>query len=356
MKKINKKEICIFIATLIFIASQILPKSVTNLDEIWIFNNANCIANGLIPYKDFNIIIGPLFPLMFGILLKIFGQEMIVTRIASIIFDTIIIFLTYKIMDKIEIKDYIKYIALIVLAYIMKNYFTFDYNWATLLIVLIIVYIEIVKREDSWKKDLFLGVLAGISITIKQTIGIILCIATIGYKILEVRNLKSFKKFIKSALIRLLGVFIVTAVFIIILLKLDCLNDYIDYCIAGIPTFINKISYLRLIKNKNLIIRFLSIIPSVVLLLLIITYIKKKDEKALILAIYSIINIIFVYPISDETHFVVGITITIIGIAYLINLIDLNLKIPKKDEIFINSFLICSIILIGIIYCCIRNN
>ena len=338
MKKINKKEICIFIATLIFIASQILPKSVTNLDEIWIFNNANCIANGLIPYKDFNIIIGPLFPLMFGILLKIFGQEMIVTRIASIIFDTI------------------KYIALIVLAYIMKNYFTFDYNWATLLIVLIIVYIEIVKREDSWKKDLFLGVLAGISITIKQTIGIILCIATIGYKILEVRNLKSFKKFIKSALIRLLGVFIVTAVFIIILLKLDCLNDYIDYCIAGIPTFINKISYLRLIKNKNLIIRFLSIIPSVVLLLLIITYIKKKDEKALILAIYSIINIIFVYPISDETHFVVGITITIIGIAYLINLIDLNLKIPKKDEIFINSFLICSIILIGIIYCCIRNN
>ena len=47
------------------------------------------------------MITGPLYPFIYSIFLRIFGQEMIVTRILSIIFDSIILFLIYKIMDKI---------------------------------------------------------------------------------------------------------------------------------------------------------------------------------------------------------------------------------------------------------------
>ena len=187
MKKIKKKDICIFIVALIFIASKIMPKSVNNLDEMWNFNFVRCMANGLKPYTDFSMITGPLYPFIYSIFLRIFGQEMIVTRILSIIFDSIILFLIYKIMDKIEIKDYIKYLSLIVLAYIMGKYFTFDYNWAVLLVTLIITYIELNKTENTWKKDLVLGILAGLTITLKQTIGIIICLATIGYNILNIK-------------------------------------------------------------------------------------------------------------------------------------------------------------------------
>ena len=68
MKKINKKNICIFIVILIFISSKIMPNAVTDLDEMWNFNFARCMANGLKPYKDFNMIIGPLQPFIYSII------------------------------------------------------------------------------------------------------------------------------------------------------------------------------------------------------------------------------------------------------------------------------------------------
>lgn len=213
------------------------------------------------PYKDFNIIQGPLVPSICAIFLKIFGQEMIVTRFLAIILDSAILILAYIIMDKLEIKDYCKYFILLILFIIMQTYFTLDYNWATLLLVLIIIYIEI-NKEASWKKELCLGILAGVAFTIKQSTGIIIILAVLGWKILQVRNIAEFKEYIKILFMRILGIFIVLSVFFLILIKIKAFSDYIDYCFLGIKTFTNKISYFdRLIKNSNILIKILSISP-----------------------------------------------------------------------------------------------
>jgi len=45
MKKINKKNLYIYLAIILFIASNIIPKPVNNLDELWNFNFARCISN-----------------------------------------------------------------------------------------------------------------------------------------------------------------------------------------------------------------------------------------------------------------------------------------------------------------------
>ena len=58
------KNVGLFLVILFFIASNILIKNVDNLDEMWNFNFARCMANGLIPYKDFNIILGPFLPMI----------------------------------------------------------------------------------------------------------------------------------------------------------------------------------------------------------------------------------------------------------------------------------------------------
>ena len=53
-------DIAVFgIAILLFLAT-VLPRNFANLDEIWNFNFARNIANGLIPYKDFNMLQTPL--------------------------------------------------------------------------------------------------------------------------------------------------------------------------------------------------------------------------------------------------------------------------------------------------------
>lgn len=44
-KKVNIKVMFIFLIVCLFIASEILPKNVNNLDEIWNFNFARCISN-----------------------------------------------------------------------------------------------------------------------------------------------------------------------------------------------------------------------------------------------------------------------------------------------------------------------
>ena len=64
MKKIDRKQICIFIAIMLFVFGEIIPRELNNLDEIWNFNFARVIANGMLPYRDFNIIQGPLLPLI----------------------------------------------------------------------------------------------------------------------------------------------------------------------------------------------------------------------------------------------------------------------------------------------------
>ena len=55
--------ILIFIVTILF---NLFINGLTN-DEVWNYGFAYNISNGLIPYKDFNMIITPLFPLIMSI-------------------------------------------------------------------------------------------------------------------------------------------------------------------------------------------------------------------------------------------------------------------------------------------------
>lgn len=105
MTKSNKKielikncAIIIFIFTICL--ANIFGNTYSNLDEIWNFNFARNIANGLIPYRDFNIIQTPLLSFICAGFLKIFGLELIVMRSIAVVFLTMIFFFIYKILKK----------------------------------------------------------------------------------------------------------------------------------------------------------------------------------------------------------------------------------------------------------------
>ena len=52
-------------------------------DEIFNYGFAKNILDGLIPYKDFNMIIPPLFAYITAFFLKIFGEKLIIYHIIS---------------------------------------------------------------------------------------------------------------------------------------------------------------------------------------------------------------------------------------------------------------------------------
>lgn len=348
MKKELKKHIIIFISIVLFVTGTVIKYKLNNLDELWNFNFARSISNGLLPYRDFNIIQGPFVPLIVGTFLKIFGQEIFITRIITILIDSLNIYLIYIIMDKQNIKEFIKYIVLIIIAFIMNPYFALDYNWVSLTFVLLIINLELLHKE-SIKHQIIIGLLAGITITIKQTTGLIISIATIGWVILTIKRTNDFKKILKLCIYRLLGVIIIITSFLIILITFGILRDYIDYCILGIKTFSNSISYIdRLIKNHNILIKVLSVSPIITYVILLIMYIKTNKKEYLILFTYSIAQFIVVFPIADETHFILAIVPTLISIGYLINDFIKIVMNNKKIEIILNSFLLCFITLFSI--------
>ncbi len=329
MTKLDKKEknikmlkdIMVIFFIFVICLSNIFGNTYSNLDEIWNFNFARNIANGLIPYKDFNMIQTPLLSIICGGFLKIFGQEIIVMRIIATIVLTIIFFLAFKILKKVT-NNKIALLGVMMFLFLFKDILCIDYNYAVLLVALILVYIEILQKEDyffkhRFKYDFIIGMIAGIAVLFKQTTGIAVFLACIGYKIFKIRKKEEIQDFFKIAITRLIGGLIPIIGFVIYLVLNEALEDFINYAILGTTTFSNKILYKNLFGQG--IISWLALfLPITIFSMFIIMFMKNTSREVYIFFAYGIASSIVIYPISDKIHFCIGGLITFIAMIYIL--------------------------------------
>ena len=80
----------------------IIIKPINDLDEIWNYNTARAISEGLIPYKDISMITTPLLPMVTAIFLKLIANEVIISRILAALLWTGILFTIYKIFTLLD--------------------------------------------------------------------------------------------------------------------------------------------------------------------------------------------------------------------------------------------------------------
>ena len=78
LKKISK-FLLIFFIILIFN----LIFSPINGDEVWNYGFANNLYQGLIPYKDFNMVLTPFYPFLMSIPFYVFGSNMLIFHITN---------------------------------------------------------------------------------------------------------------------------------------------------------------------------------------------------------------------------------------------------------------------------------
>ncbi len=332
-------SIILFFVILLYSSIKILTKDIGNMDEIWNYNFANQIANGLLPYKDFNIITTPLLPLIVSVFLRIYNS-LLTMRIVSIIISTLSIFLVYKILDKLKISLSVVFTIIISLFYF--NYYYLEYNFFCLFLNLFIIYLELAYK-DSKNKHFIIGLLASLVLLNKQTVGLLTFIAIVIYQLII--NYKNNNKiFNKNLLYRLLGFIIPIIIFVLYLLFNNILYDFIDYTILGISTFSSKISYLNLIRTGNIVIKLLAIIIPICYLFILYTYIKKKDNNLLIIGAISIAMFSLVYPISDVTHFCVAIII-----VFVVSIYSLSLYINISKNLLLKYISIISMILLVVL-------
>ena len=101
LKRVFKKEYLLVIFFAFVILSFLILEPIEDLDELWNYNTARCIADGLIPYKDISMITTPLLPMINAVFLKILGNEVLVMRILAGILGALTLFLTFNIFKKL---------------------------------------------------------------------------------------------------------------------------------------------------------------------------------------------------------------------------------------------------------------
>ena len=216
MKSLRK--ILFWSGIFLVILTNIIIKPLGNLDEIWNFNFARCISNGLVPYKDISMVITPLVSFLSAIFLKIFGSELFVTRVLAAILAIVNLGIIYKICTNIGIKSPISKVLVLVIMYIMTAYFCLDYNFFILTLALSIILLEVKNNKQNQKNKkihILIGILSGLSIITKQTIGLLICGVCILNQLFFIKEKSDFKFVLKNIRNRAIGIIIPIIIFFI---------------------------------------------------------------------------------------------------------------------------------------------
>lgn len=291
------------------------------------------------------------YHLYFGVIFKLFGQELLVMRIASTVLGAGIILVSFKIFKELKLNIKWSILSSALLFLFIKDNFYIDYNYAILFIVLVLIYVELKYKNCGARYNLLIGLLAGATILLKQSTGIIISVITVIYLLAEKRDNQT----LKAVTYRVCGVLIPCIILLIYLLATNSVSSFIDYCVLGIGTFKNSISYLKLLRGGDLN-AFLGMIAPVTLVILFvvnIVNIKQKKIKSnasyLILFVNAVAEFTVLYPIADKVHFVIAtfpsILITLYYICKKIQEIK-NIKVSIFIEHFMN---IITISFVGIL-------
>ena len=246
-------------------------------------------------------------------------------RLFAIVTSFLILYISYKILINLKVEKNLSKIIILGLLYILQIHFRIDYNFFSLLLLLVIISFEIKNiKEQNNKIDIVLGALAGLCVCSKHTIGICISVVMLFYQVLFIKDKYSLRKYTKSYINRLIGLSVVISILCIYFTFFNLWKDFIGYAILGIKDFNNSISYFRLITNGKWYIKAFSVIVPIYLIFnLLITLIKRFQGKELdkcniAILVYSWASFAIVFPISDEIHFLVGSIPSIIGITYIV--------------------------------------
>lgn len=278
-------------------------------DEFWNYGFAHNIYTGLIPYKDFNMIITPLFAFSTVPIFFLFGDTLLNFHIYNAFIVGLIIILMSKKIGKQSLLIY----PLIILGYLPS------YNLFALFLFTILI---LVNDSKSNNKDIYLAIIVSLIFLTKQTIGLALLIPCIYYSKNKVKTIISF--------------LIPNIIFLIYLIFNNALYNFIDYCFLGMLNF----------TKSNGSITINTIITIGFSLLMLYKLIKSKLEKKYYF--YGLMFQVVALPMGDKFHFFIAFTVVVYTL-----LIEYELSITKYIYLTILTY---STLFLSIFFINIKEN
>ena len=260
-------------------------------DEVWNYGFSKAIYDGLVPYKDFNMVIPPLYPMLNAFFFKIFGPDILVLHIVNALIITFMCYLLYLLIDK-------KFLILLLLFFLTCTNMFPNYNLFILFLFILLIFLE--KKNTN---DILIGFIIGISIITKQTIGLCLILPSLLY-------IKDSRKILK----RFIGIIIPCIILLIYLLLQGNFNEFMDLCVFGLFDFTKN-------NSNSWFIYILSFIY------LIICFIEIKRNSKNINNYYALAMFSMIIPLFDFPHFQISLFCLLL-ILFINHDIKIKINIP----------------------------
>ena len=232
-------------------------------DEMWNYGFAYNILNGLIPYRDFNMIVTPLYSFLGSGMIWLFGEYLYSFHILDAILVGVTMLMLFRM---IGFRSFLVYPFILI-------WEIPSYNFLCLFWLFVILFLTHYNKDD----DILVGVIIGLLFLTKQTVGFCLLIPFVFYS-------SSKKKAIISFLIPIL-------LFLVYLIYNNALFQFIDYCFLGMFDF----------SKSNKIFSIFSFLELFLLIFLFIDFIKQRGRNKQLS--YILAFQIIILPIMDFYHF-----------------------------------------------------
>lgn len=284
------KYVFVFICSLVFL--NFIP---FDLDEIWNYGFMHSMYSGLVPYRDFNMVVTPFFPLLFSLPFHIFSSNLLVVNVCQ----SLLIVLTYVLLEKL-IGDKANILLLLM-------FFNYDMMYASYNYFIFFLFLSLLYLEKNKSNDYVIGIVIGLAVLTKQSVGGLLAIVSLYYVFKE----KDLKKLVK----RVIGAMLPVGLFLIYLAVTGAFADFVNLCILGLFDFGTN----NYVGVRALVLGYIFLIGVVIYFI-----VKRRNsiDKYYVLAFSTI-----AVPMFDYFHIKFFVLALLILVLEKINIKKINLNL-----------------------------
>ena len=295
-----KVFLLLFIPVIVFTSFLI----VIDGDEMYNFQSVSKMANGYTIYKDFNVIITPLFFWIGELLFKIFGNYLLVFRAYSVVIHMALYYSFYYLLKKLNVSQKMTTNGLLAFVMISMALPFNGANYNSLALFFYILGFILVLNKPSTKNSFLIGFVAFLTFLTKQNMGVYFVIATI---IAQVINHK--KESIKPLIIEFITGLVLVLIASGIMLMQGNFWDMIDYAFLNLTSFAGNNF---IIQKATFTLVIISIMVIACVEILFVAYvIKTKKKEYISLLIFGAILILVALPIVNMYHVKMAATLVV---------------------------------------------